>query len=68
MHLSLLAALGADVDVTLKSTTVTYLTLQRLSLLQWTSKTISILGSKPLPKPIQAPENLPDYPAGDSWS
>jgi hypothetical protein len=36
--------------------------------LQWTSKALSFLGSKTTPEPIQAPENLPDSPAGDAWS
>ena len=64
----LLAALGADVDVPIKSTTVTYMYMRRFSLLQWTSKAISILGSKTLPKPIQVPVNLPDSPTDDTWS
>ena len=64
--ISLLAALGAEVDVQIKSSTASH--MQRLSLLQWTSKAVSILGSKTAPKPIQAPENLPDSPAGDTWS
>ena len=38
-----------------------------MSLLQWTSKAISHLESNTL-KPIPAPENLPDSPAGDTWS
>ena len=63
---SLLAALGADVDAPIKSSTVTY--MQRLSFLQWTSKAISILGCQTVPKPIQAPHNLPDSPAGDTWN
>ncbi|KAF8267587.1 hypothetical protein EI94DRAFT_1801491 [Lactarius quietus] len=60
--ISLLAALGADVDVPIKSSTVTY--MQRFSLLQWTSKAISILSSKTPPKP----ESHRDSPAFDTWN
>ncbi|KAH9020875.1 hypothetical protein EDB84DRAFT_1441656 [Lactarius hengduanensis] len=62
--ISLLAALGADVDAPIKSATYT----QHTTLLQWTSKAVSLLGSKTTPKPVQAPDNLPDSPAGDDWS
>ncbi|KAH8995800.1 hypothetical protein EDB86DRAFT_3077358 [Lactarius hatsudake] len=64
--ISLLAALGANVDAPIKATITTY--TQHTSLLQWTSKAVSLLGSKTTPKPIQAPDSLPDPPAGDSWS
>ncbi|KAI9451558.1 hypothetical protein BJY52DRAFT_1297200 [Lactarius psammicola] len=49
-----------------RSSNTTY--SQRLSLLQWTSKAVSFFESKTAPKPIQAPDNLPDSPAGDAWS
>jgi hypothetical protein len=62
----LLAALDADVDAQITSSTITY--MQCLSFLQWTSKAISILGCQTVPKPIQAPDNLPDSPAGDKWN
>ncbi|KAH9017612.1 ankyrin repeat-containing domain protein [Lactarius pseudohatsudake] len=61
--ISLLAALGADVDAPIK---LSY--TQDTSLLQWTSKAVSLLGSKTTPTPVQAPDNLPDFPAGDDWS
>lgn len=64
--ISLLAALGADVDVPIKMSNTSY--TQRLSLLQWTAKAVSLLSSKISPKPIQAPDDLPDSPAGDTWS
>ncbi|KAH9034041.1 hypothetical protein EDB83DRAFT_1786796 [Lactarius deliciosus] len=64
--ISLLAALGANVDVPIKSTITSY--TQHISLLQWTSKAVSLLGSKTTPKPVQARDNLPDSPAGDDWS
>ena len=38
-----------------------------MSLLQWTSKAISYLKSKTL-KSLPTPEDLPDSPAGDTWS
>ncbi|KAH9170814.1 hypothetical protein EDB89DRAFT_2230439 [Lactarius sanguifluus] len=59
--ISLLAALGANVDAPIKLST----SIQHTSLLQWTSKA---LGSETTPKPVQAPDNLPDSPAGDDWS
>ncbi|KAI9433857.1 hypothetical protein H4582DRAFT_1982964 [Lactarius indigo] len=64
--ISLLAVLGADVDVPIKSSGTTY--GQCLSLLQWTSKVVSFLRFRATPKSIQAPEDLPDSPAGDAWS
>ncbi|KAH9022591.1 hypothetical protein EDB84DRAFT_1564938 [Lactarius hengduanensis] len=64
--ISLLAALGANVDAPIKSTITSY--TEHTSLLQWTSKAVSLLGSKTTPKPIQAPDSLPDSPAGDAWS
>ena len=39
-----------------------------MSLLEWTSKAISLLESKPTSDATRVPENLPDAPAGDSWS
>ncbi|KAH8995817.1 hypothetical protein EDB86DRAFT_1066941 [Lactarius hatsudake] len=63
--ISLLAALGANVDAPIKLSTCTQHTS---SLLQWTSKALSLLESKTTPKPVQAPDNLPDSPAGDDWS
>lgn len=66
--ISLLAALGADVDVPIKSSTVTYMYMGRFTLLQWTSKAISILESKTLPKHIQVPTKLSDSPTDDTWS
>jgi hypothetical protein len=63
--ISLLATLGAEVDVPIKSSNTTY--THRLSLLQWTSKAVSFWESKSTPEPIQAPVNLPDSPAGDAW-
>ncbi|KAI9451557.1 hypothetical protein BJY52DRAFT_1297191 [Lactarius psammicola] len=65
--ISLLAALGADVDVPIKSSSNTPYE-QRLSLLQWISEAVSFLESRIAPKPIQAPGHLPDSPAGDAWS
>jgi hypothetical protein len=41
---------------------------QRMSLLQWTSKAISFLESRIAPKLTQSPKELPDSPAGDTWS
>jgi hypothetical protein len=64
--ISLLAALDAEVDVPIRSSNNTR--LQRMSLLQWTSKAISFLDPKTVSKATQAPVNLPDAPAGDSWS
>ncbi|KAH9034021.1 hypothetical protein EDB83DRAFT_2296389 [Lactarius deliciosus] len=64
--ISLLAALGANVDAPIKATITTY--TQHTSLLQWTSKAVSLLGSKTTSKAIQAPDSLPDPPAGDAWS
>ncbi|KAH8991545.1 hypothetical protein EDB92DRAFT_2114535 [Lactarius akahatsu] len=62
--ISLLAALAADVDAQIKLSTYA----QHTTLLQWTSKAVSLLESKTTPKPVQAPDNLPDSPAGDDWS
>ncbi|KAH9057562.1 hypothetical protein EDB87DRAFT_1686152 [Lactarius vividus] len=62
--ISLLAALGANVDVPTKLSTYT----QHTSLLQWTSKAVSLSGSKTTPKPVQAPDNLPYSLVGDDWS
>ncbi|KAI9433880.1 hypothetical protein H4582DRAFT_2081568 [Lactarius indigo] len=64
--ISLLAALGADVEIPIKSSITSY--TQLTSLLQWTSKAVSFLGSKTTPKRRKAPGNLPDSPAGDDWS
>ncbi|KAF8260330.1 hypothetical protein EI94DRAFT_1780506 [Lactarius quietus] len=66
--ISLLASLGADVDVPIMSSNSAH--TQSLSLLHWTSKAISFLESKSkiAPEPIEAPKNLPDSPAGDTWS
>ena len=61
--ISLLAALGAEVDIPIKGTNVIHLQ-QPLSLLQCTSEAISSLASKTAPEPI--PDNLPASPAGDS--
>ncbi|KAI9433859.1 hypothetical protein H4582DRAFT_1856238 [Lactarius indigo] len=64
--ISLLAALGAGVDVPINSSNTFY--THPMSLLQWTSKAISLLGPEMTPKPIQPPDHLPDSPAGDDWS
>ncbi|KAH9034042.1 hypothetical protein EDB83DRAFT_2296416 [Lactarius deliciosus] len=68
--ISLLATLGADVDVPIKSSSHAH-SARHVSLLQWTSKAISFLrsraASRAAPEPIQAPD-LPDSPAGDAWS
>ncbi|KAH8995818.1 hypothetical protein EDB86DRAFT_2829340 [Lactarius hatsudake] len=64
--ISLLAALGADVDVPIKSSSHAP-SARRVSLLQWTSKAISFLRSRAAAEPIQATD-LPDSPAGDAWS
>ncbi|KAH9170812.1 hypothetical protein EDB89DRAFT_2071544 [Lactarius sanguifluus] len=64
--ISLLATLGADVDIPIKSSSNAP-SARRVSLLQWTSKAISFLRSRAAPEPIQAPD-LPDSPAGDAWS
>ncbi|KAH9057582.1 hypothetical protein EDB87DRAFT_1686168 [Lactarius vividus] len=66
--ISLLAVLGANVDAPIKSSTSPHSQVtQHTSLLQWTSKAVSLLGSNTTPKAIQAPDNLPDSPAGDGW-
>ncbi|KAH9180206.1 hypothetical protein EDB89DRAFT_2061917 [Lactarius sanguifluus] len=65
--ISLLAALGADVDGPIMTTNTTFASC-RFSLLQWTSGALSLLLSKSAPKSIQAPDGLPDSPAGDAWN
>ncbi|KAH9007478.1 hypothetical protein EDB84DRAFT_1572846, partial [Lactarius hengduanensis] len=64
--ISLLAALGADVDGPIMTTNTTFASC-RFSLLQWTSEALSLLSKSAL-KPIQAPDGLPDSPAGDAWN
>ena len=66
--ISLLAALGAEIDVLIRASNNTYTLKHRMTLLRWTFKIISLLQSKTALKPIQAPDNLPVTPAGDSWS
>jgi hypothetical protein len=64
--ISLLAALGAEVDALIKSTICS--SGKSMSLLQWTSKAISFFESKIAAKLTQAPKELPDSPAGDTWT
>ena len=64
--ISLLASLGAEVDISIKTSNATR--SQRVSLLQWTTNAISSLRSKTASEPAQAPENLPGSPTGDAWS
>jgi hypothetical protein len=64
--ISLLAALGAEVEVPIKSSISTH--GQHMSLLQWTSKAISFLESRIAPKLTQSPKEHPDPPIGDTWS
>ena len=63
--ISLLATLGAEVEIPIKGTKAIHLR-QPLSLLQCISEAMSSLASKTAPEPI--PGNFPDSPAGDSWS
>ncbi|KAH8995819.1 hypothetical protein EDB86DRAFT_3243523 [Lactarius hatsudake] len=64
--ISLLAALGADVDGPIMTTNTTFASC-RFGLLQWASEALSLL-SKSAPKLIRAPDGLPDSPAGDTWN
>ncbi|KAF8265333.1 hypothetical protein EI94DRAFT_356458 [Lactarius quietus] len=65
--ISLLAALGAEVDAPIRSSNTAH--TQHTSLLQWTSKAISFLKPKTIiPQAIRAPDGPFDSPAGDSWS